>query len=360
MRDLTELNDLRRKLEEAVAEKSLYFDELKRMKDRNGGKDIVCFSSGMKNVMQVAEKVAQFDTTILITGDSGSGKEVLARYIHNKSSRKNEPFIKVNCGAIPENLLESELFGYDGGAFTGAVKSGKKGLLDEADNGSFLLDEISELPLNLQVKLLRLLQEREFYRVGGNAPIRLNIRFIATSNKNLYALVKENKFRADLYYRLNVVQIQIPPLTERREEIPALVKLFLNKLNSKYHQNKQITNYAIDLLSSYDWPGNIRELENTIERLAITCPDDLITHTHLLPSKVEGISLDPVAEHNLPGNKGGLKRALDQLEKGMILRAYEQTGCTRKAGILLGINQSTVVKKMKKHELSINYKRNSS
>jgi PAS domain S-box-containing protein len=352
IRDLTELTNLRRKLEEVEAEKSLYRDEVKRIKDRNGTRDLVSYSLKMKNVFQLADRIAQFDTTVLISGESGVGKEMVARYIHENSLRKNKPFIRVNCGAIPEHLLESELFGYEAGAFTGANRGGKKGLLDAANESSFLLDEISELPLLLQVKLLRFLQDQEFFRVGGSVPVQLNIRFMATSNKDLHSLVDKGGFRADLFYRLNVVQIFVPPLRERKEEIPALVMIFLKRFNDKYRQNKQMTKHAIGMLRDYDWPGNIRELENTIERLAITCPDDLITHHHLLTSTSSqlGLELSTISQ-SAHEPITGLKKSLNNLEKEIIRDAYEQSGCTRKAAQLLGINQSTVVKKMKKYGL---------
>jgi PAS domain S-box-containing protein len=352
IRDLTELTNLRRKLEEVEAEKSLYRDEVKRIKDRNGTRDLVSYSPKMKNVFQLADRIAQFDTTVLISGESGVGKEMVARYIHENSLRKNKPFIRVNCGAIPEQLLESELFGYEAGAFTGANRGGKKGLLDAANESSFLLDEISELPLLLQVKLLRFLQDQEFFRVGGSVPVQLNIRFMATSNKDLHSLVDKGVFRADLFYRLNVVQIFVPPLRERKEEIPALVMIFLKRFNDKYRQNKQMTKHAIGILRHYDWPGNIRELENTIERLAITCPDDLITHHHLLTSMSSelGLELSTISQ-SAHEPITGLKKSLNNLEKEIIRDAYEQSGCTRKAALLLGINQSTVVKKMKKYGL---------
>ena len=353
IRDLTELNSLKRRIEEAEFEKSLYYEKLKKINDHNGSLDIINFSQKMKEVFLLAEQASQFDTTILITGESGVGKEVVARYIHAHSKRREMPYIRVNCGAIPENLLESELFGYEKGAFTGAAMKGKRGLLEEAEHGSFLLDEISELPLNLQVKLLRLLQEREFYRVGGNKPIMFDIRFIATSNKNLYTLVKTNRFRTDLFYRLNVVQIDIPPLRERREEIPAFVKLFLNRFNLKYQQNKSISDRAISLLADHDWPGNIRELENTIERLAVTTQDDLITHDHISVCRSQDDrSHMGASAANPDNNEHHLKKAVDQLEKRMVRQAMERSGCTRKAAVFLGISQSTVVKKMKKHGLS--------
>lgn len=355
IRDLTELTNLRRKLEEVEAEKLQYHDELKKIKDRAGARDLVSYSPKMKQVFQLADRLSQFDTTVLISGESGVGKEIIARYIHENSLRNNKPFIRVNCGAIPDHLLESELFGYESGAFTGASRGGKKGLLDAAEGGSFLLDEISELPLPLQVKLLRFLQDHEFIRVGGNVPVHLNIRFIVTSNKDLVSMVSNDLFRADLFYRLNVVQILIPPLRERKEEISALVMLFIKRFNEKYRQNKQFTRCAIDILRNYEWPGNIRELENTVERLAITCPDDLISHHYVITAipGQQGSNMTS-SEQSAADISNNLKQSVNDFEKAMIKHAYEQSGCTRKAATLLGINQSTVVKKMKKYGLNIN------
>jgi PAS domain S-box-containing protein len=355
IRDLTELNNLRRKLEEAETEKTLYRDELKRIRDKDGMKDLVIYSPKMKDVFELAARLAQFDTTVLISGESGVGKEVVARYIHENSLRKDNAFIRINCGAIPEHLLESELFGYEKGAFTGASKDGKQGLLETASGGSFLLDEIAELPFMLQVKLLRVLQEQEFFRVGGSKPITVNIRFMAASNVDLLSQVGKGLFRPDLFYRLNVAQIVVPPLRERKEEIPGLVMIILKKFNEKYQQNKQMTKHAVEMLCKNEWPGNIRELENTIERLAIMCRDDVITHHYLQASASDQPGLDFAMNAQGPLDYAGdLKEAVNNLEKEMISTAYKQTGCTRKAGLLLGINQSTVVKKMKKHGLTGN------
>lgn len=347
IRDLTELNQLRRRLEATEAEKILYHDKLKRLQHQNDHFHIINFSDEMKRIFLLAEQVSQFDTTILVTGESGVGKEVIARFIHENSKRSKMPYIRVNCGAIPESLLESELFGYEKGAFTGAASTGKTGLLDEAENGSFLLDEISDLPFSLQVKLLRVLQEREFIRVGGKKPVKCNIRFIATSNKDLFALVKKKKFREDLYYRLNVVQLDIPPLRERKEEIPAFVKLFVNNFNQKYDQNKRISNHGVQRLTELYWRGNIRELENTIERLAVTCPESTIGHSHLLACGITDAQ-PPENDSDLSAD-GNLKEKINSLEMAMIRQAVDRSTNTRKAAERLGISQSSVVKKMKKY-----------
>lgn len=351
IRDLTELNQLKRRLEETEAEKILYQDKLKKIQQRNGQVDLINFSHKMKELFLLAEQVSQFDTTILITGESGVGKEVIARFIHENSKRKSMPYIRVNCGAIPENLLESELFGYEKGAFTGAAQNGKTGLLDEAKNGSFLLDEISELPFSLQVKLLRVLQEREFIRVGGKKPIKCNIRFIATSNRNLLEMVKINKFRIDLYYRLNVVQLDIPPLRDRKEEIPAFVKLFLNNFNQKYDQHKSISSRGVKLLTELDWLGNIRELENTIERLAVTSQEELIRRDHLSYCELVNTDVNTEINNDHKQSKTSLKEKIDSLEKETISQAIDCSANTREAAKYLDISQSSIVKKMKKYGL---------
>ncbi len=238
--------------------------------------NIVAESKALKDIIKTVEKIAPFDTTILITGESGTGKEVIAKLIHKKSKRSNKPFIAVNCGAIPEDLLESELFGYKKGAFTGAT-SDKKGLIEEADGGTLFLDEIGDLPLNLQVKLLRVLQEGDIKPLGASKPKKIDVRFIAATNKNLEKLVKEGKFREDLYYRLNVIHLEIPPLRKRKEDIIPLAKFFIKNVSAKYNiPPKMLSKRAEKQLLEYHWPGNVRELENIIERIMLTKNSSII------------------------------------------------------------------------------------
>lgn len=342
VRDLSELEKIRKKLEDVESE------NINLKKELNS--ELVTYSNKMKEIFDLGKKVAKTDVTVLITGESGVGKDVLARYIHDQSSRKDNSFISVNCGAIPENLLESELFGYEKGAFTGATSQGKNGLLDMAQKGSFVFDEIGDLPLSLQVKLLRLLQDKEFFRVGGNKPTYADIRFIAATNKNLKHMVKEGSFRKDLFFRLNVVNVNIPPLRERKEEIIPLTWVFLKKFNEKYDQCKRIAQSVINIFHQYDWPGNTRELQNLIERLVVISTSNLITE-EFLPNYMEGI----IGDINKEERRGmRLKEALAKIEKEMLFNAYKQEGNTRAAAKVLGISQSAVVKKMKKYNIDCN------
>ena len=231
---------------------------------------MVVHSQKMKDVLNTIEMVSKVSTTVLLLGESGVGKEMIAKTIHQLGNRRSKPFIAVNCGAIPENLLESELFGYVGGAFSGANKNGAPGKFELANEGIIFLDEIAELPLNLQVKLLRILQEKEVTPLGSSKPIHIDVQIIAATNQSLEKMVREGRFREDLYYRLNVVPIEIPSLRERTEEIPYLIYHFVGKYNTLYHRNINILPDAIDLLCIYDWPGNVRQLENTIERIVVT------------------------------------------------------------------------------------------
>ena len=233
----------------------------------NDSKDIITCNDKMLNILSLAKLVAMVNSTVLITGETGTGKEVFARYIYNASLRASKPFIKVNCGAISPSLVESELFGYESGSFTGAKKEGKVGLIEAANSGTLFLDEISELPLNQQVKLLQVIQERSMTRVGGTKSIKLDIRIIAATNKVLEEQVKKGEFREDLFYRLNVVPINLPPLRERVEDVPLLLKYFLKTANTNNNQEKEFTKEAFSLMCRYSWPGNVRELVNTVERL---------------------------------------------------------------------------------------------
>jgi PAS domain S-box-containing protein len=303
---------------------------------------ILTNSAKMARVIKLIKQIARTDATVLLLGETGVGKSLLAKIIHELSPRKEHAFIRVNCGAIPETLLESELFGYEEGSFTGASKSGKKGLLEVANGGTILFDEIAEMPLHLQVKLLNVIHEKEFYRIGGLTAIRTNIRFIAASNKDLKDMVKKGKFREDLYYRLSVIPIEIPPLRERKEDIPTITKHLMSKYIRKYGIEKEISADAVELLKKYSWPGNIRELENLIERLIITSENPVIETGDLvdLLSPCEGIlGYDEI----IP-----LKKAKELVEAEMLMKAYKQYKTTRKIAEVLEVDQSTVAKKIKK------------
>ncbi|WP_027365152.1 sigma-54-dependent Fis family transcriptional regulator [Desulfotruncus alcoholivorax] len=340
-RDITELNNLRREVKASKELYEVYHSELETLRTKYLGHTLVCDSPAMRNVLDLAVRVAKVDSTILILGESGVGKDVVTRLIHKASKRSGQPFIRVNCGAIPENLLESELFGYEPGAFTGASREGKPGLLELAHKGTLFLDEIAELPLALQVKLLNVIQEREVTRLGGIKAVEVDIRLIAATNQNLEEMVGKGKFRSDLYYRLNVVPITIPPLRERSSDIPALVVHFLRKFNEKYHLNKSIAADAMDYLSGYHWPGNVRELENLIERLMVINTHDIIT--------AKDLPLVFLQTGQTTGKTAG-SQGLGS-EKELIAELYQRMRSTRKVAEVMGVNQSTVVRKMKKYNI---------
>ena len=310
-------------------------------------KDLVAFSESMKNVTALTRRLAAVNTTVLITGESGVGKGLLARTLHEEGPRCKEPFITVNCGAIPENLIESELFGYVAGAFTGSRSGGKRGYFEAAQKGTIFLDEISELPLNLQVKLLQVIQERQITPVGAVDPIPVDVRIISATNRNLADLVQEGKFREDLYYRLNVVPIEVPPLRERTEDIVPLLRLNLAKYNRKLGENKSLSSDAMDVLLKYPWPGNIRELQNIVERLIITTSSDLITEEDIF------IFIKQAAEENTaPAANASLSAALENAEKEILRQALDSYGSTRAIARVLRISQPTVVRKLRKYGLT--------
>ncbi len=292
--------------------------------------EIIAESYQMKTILDTAKKISPFDTTVLITGESGTGKEILAKYIHRNSKRKNKPFIAVNCGAIPEDLLEAELFGYKRGAFTGAYTD-KAGIIEEANGGTLFLDEIGELPLNLQVKLLRVLQEGEIKPLGSSKTKKINVRFIAATNRNLEKMVQEGKFREDLYYRLNVIRIEIPPIRERKGDILPLAKFFIKKYCAKYNlPPKILSEEAISELLSYSWPGNVRELENLIERAVLINQDDVIKSffENNVSKGYTKAKIKKFKEAKEEFEKKYLKNLLS-ISKGNISKASKISGLTR-------------------------------
>lgn len=301
---------------------------------------IILRSPSMQQISTLAMKVSHVDTTVLITGESGVGKEVMARLIHKESSRSEGPFVKINCGAIPRELLESELFGYDAGAFTGAQRQGKIGMIEVANHGTLFLDEIGELPLDLQVKLLQVLQDRTLVRLGSTRSIAVSVRVVAATNRDLQAMVDSRQFRSDLFYRLNVVPIHVPPLRERREDILPLVQHFLDELNGQYNLAKRFSEQALAVLLDYNWPGNVRELRNMIERLVVTSPDTLIRTDYLPPQLCVTRSEDHEAGPDL-------KARTARFERELVLEAVERFGSTRAAAKHLKISQSSVVRRMR-------------
>lgn len=282
VRDLTEIYNLKAVVQEKTAAMDRLAMELEHLQTTSeNNQEIIAKDETTLAAMLLANRVASMDTTVILLGETGVGKEVMARYIFQHSHRAKNSFIKVNCGAIPENLIESELFGYEGGAFTGANKNGKIGLFELANKGTLFLDEIGELPKDMQVKLLRVLQEQEILRVGGTKPVKIDVRIIAATNRNLEEMVSDGTFREDLYYRLTVFPISIPPLRMRKKDIVPLALSFLEKLNQKYQLKKYFTDLSMQLLHEYDWPGNIRELKNIVERAIIISPSDAIKPENL-------------------------------------------------------------------------------
>ncbi|MEL7565472.1 MAG: sigma 54-interacting transcriptional regulator [Dehalobacterium sp.] len=346
LKDMTEINRLRN---EAVRN-SQEIKALRAMQFSDG--DVVVQSPKMLRIINLVKKVAPVDSTVLITGESGVGKEVIAKQIHLNSTRSNEAFIQINCGAIPDNLLESELFGYEKGAFTGADKEGKIGMLELANKGTLLLDEIGELPLNLQVKLLRAIQENEIYRLGGRKQIKLDVRIIAATNKDLDKMVKEDKFREDLYYRLNVVPINIPPLRERKEDILPLAISFLNKINAKYDRKCKFNQEICFLFEQYLWPGNVRELKNIIERLVIMAEGEIITAEYLPEAFGQRPNINLDVDHGTY-NIMPLYIAKENIEAVLIKKALDKYGSLRPASKALGISHSTLLRKARQYAISV-------
>jgi len=347
IRDVTQLNSLKEQLAETEEIKNRYYLELEHLRSQQPFRKIITNNPEMRQKLDLAFHVAHVDSTVLILGESGVGKELIAQLIHRASKRSKEPFIKINCGAIPTNLLESEFFGYEPGAFTGALREGKPGLFELAQGGTLFLDEVGEIPLDLQVKILRTLQDKEITRVGGKKNINLDVRIVAATNRDLEKMMQENTFREDLYYRLNVVPIVLPPLRNRKEDILPLINDFLAKFQLQYGYQKWIHPDVMERLLNYDWPGNIRELENTIERLVVTSRGECI-----LPENLAGI---PAASAD-PGKqlKTSLKRTLESSEKKIIADVYRNVKSTRKAAVLLGISQSSLVKKLNKYSIHHN------
>jgi len=309
---------------------------------------IIGSSQAMQRVFEVVDSVAPTNTNVLITGESGTGKELIARSIHQRSHRREQPFIVLNCAALSEGVLESELFGHEKGAFTGALAT-RKGRFELAHQGTLFIDEVGEMPASAQVKLLRVIQEHEFERVGGTRTIRSDVRLVAATNRNLEELVKKGVFREDLFYRLNVVNIELPPLRERREDIEALAGHFLQKFQRETGRPvHQLSPRALSCLLAYEWPGNVRELQNAMERAVVLCKGESITPRDL-PQGIQGpeqICLE------LPDNGGSLTEILEDLERQLIVQTLaRQNGSQTRAAEVLGIKRTTLRYKMEKYRL---------
>lgn len=311
-----------------------------KLEDRFHFKNIIGKSEKMLKIFDLIRHIAPYDSSVLIIGESGTGKELIANAVHYHSPRASKPFIKVSCASLSEGIIESELFGHEKGAFTGAITS-RKGRFEMAHEGTLFLDEVEDIPPSTQIKLLRVLQEGEFERVGGNKTIKVNIRIIAASNRDLQEEVKKGTFREDLYYRLNVVNIKLPPLRERREDIPFLIHFFIEKFNQKYQMNvKGVSQRAMNRLMDYPWKGNVRELENTIESSMVVNHPEILDLAHLSPEIQESQGISEV----IPFKIG---TPLQEIEREMLIRTLRATkGNKRKAAKLLGINVRTIHRKI--------------
>ena len=340
VRDTTELENLRAELN-ASRDKLTMFTEV--IETLQGRKNSLLFASpAMRAVHADAVKFARVDAPLLIMGETGVGKEVVADVVHKLSPRNHKPFLKINCAAIPEHLLESELFGYEGGAFTSARKGGRVGLFELADEGTVFLDEIDSLPHELQAKLLRFLQKQEFYRVGGSKLITVNVRLITATNKDIDLLNREATFRTDFFYRLYVLTIKVPPLRERSEDILALSQMFLSQYNEKYRTNKQLDPEVFRQLFAYSWPGNVRELENLIERLVVVSNTSLITQEYLPPHLLECLP----AGGSVPGGGRSYKEERESFERAFWQGVIEKHRTTREMAKAVGVTHSMVVKRI--------------
>lgn len=339
-----ELDATQQKMKSVEAGQIRKKQEIEHLRKQVMSKNLIGRSHDIAKVLELIRQVADFDVTVLIHGETGVGKEVVANEIHLSGPRKNQAFIKVNCAAIPAPLLEAELFGYEKGAFTGAAAGGKMGLFELADKGTLLLDEIGDMPQELQCKLLRVLQEKEIVRVGGTKRIHLDVRIIAATNRDLREMVKAGQFREDLFYRLSVFPIHIPPLRKRPQDIGILATHFLNIYNVKYGKNICISRNVMGVMAEYFWPGNARELQNIVERLVLISDTDAIIEEDQMMALLN-IGSDGGGSLRL---EQGLKALVDDLERRTIEQALSRCGSTRKAAALLKVDQSTIVKKTKR------------
>ncbi len=353
VRDITELNRLKSEVEKAQSLTKHYEAQLQKVM-RSG--DMIIVSSKMKEVMKMVEKLGKVDSTVLIYGESGVGKELIAKELLKVSSRADKPFIVINCAAIPDNLLESELFGYVSGTFTGAQKGGKMGLFEVANGGTIFLDEIAEMPLTLQAKLLRVIQEKEITRIGSSATVPVDVRIIAATNRNLWPMVHKGEFREDLYYRLSVVPLFIPPLRERKEDIPALLDYFVHMINQQYGMNKSIHYRLLDRLVLYHWPGNVRELKNVIERAVVTSAEDVISAITIPVNDEEGTQELLLASDDMQEGNINLKTTVELFEKNLLEQYIKKYKSSRKVAKALGITQSKVVRKAAYYGIKLNGK----
>lgn len=353
--DQTEILQLQDQFEQLQRKVKGYQTEVEDLREKELDYHyLIARSNETKHILKTIHNVSKTDATILLLGPSGVGKSTFARAVHDQSNRKKEPFIEVNCSTIPESLFESEIFGYEPGSFTGANKQGRQGLIEQADSGTLFLDEIGELPLAMQAKLLKVLQEKKIKRIGGKKENHINFRLVVATNQDLKEMVSQGKFRLDLFYRLNVIPIQIPALHERKEDIPLLIQHYLQKTNDKYQKFKKIHPSTYEVLTHYHWPGNIRELENLIERLILTIEEPIIFPEHL-PQSITGqvetpedstfLAIEQECEENFD-----LKKTMEKVERQLIAKAWTKCKTTYEMAEHLGISQPTVIYKLKKYK----------
>lgn len=347
-RDITLLSDLQEQVESQTRLIQQMSDQLSHLRNEKPLEMPVFSSKAMEDALALLKKFAQSDATILIQGETGSGKEVFSQLAHRYSPRHDKVILKVDCGSISETLTESELFGYVGGAFTGASNQGKAGYFELANGGTIFLDEVGELPLGMQTRLLRVLQDGEIVRVGSSAPKKVDVRVVAATNRDLEDMVKNGSFRQDLFYRLNVASLRVPPLRERAEDVRPLAKYFLRQFASRYHKSMSFMNITLDLLEKYAWPGNVRELQNLIHSLVITLSGPFIAPSDL-PSYIAPQT--PAPRHDaLLGEGRSLKEIVAEMERDFLTRALEVHGSVRKVSELFKVDRTTIFRKLKKPE----------
>ncbi len=359
LRDVTELGRIQ---EDLLSSKRIIMDFKKKLETLEGkiaadqDSAVIAQSTEFRRAIFLARRVARSDATVLITGESGVGKDIIAKYIHEYSARKElGPFVKIDCASLPATLLESELFGYERGAFTNARAEGKKGMFEVANNGTMFLDEIGEIPLEIQSKLLNALQDRQIKRLGGTAAIPVDVRIVSATNVDLAKMVRERKFRQDLYYRLNVVPIHVKPLRERTQDVLPLIKHFLSLYTEQYHQKKNIVPEAMNCLLNYPWPGNVRELKNTIERIVVTSPGNVVSIQDIPEEIRKGRfeeTVDRGGDKNHVIQLGPLKTIIEEFERDVIRTAMDRHGNLNDVARLLDIDLSTLTRKNKKYFLT--------